>query len=85
MVKVKISRSGVVSYRDGRLRRAIAHGEYDAVELGNGDWKLTQGVRVYVIDAADIPSYLSNRSLQRADYPTGRPNSAKPLPRQRQL
>jgi hypothetical protein len=65
MVKVKISRSAVVSYRDGKVRRAIAHGEYEAVQLGNGDWKLSRADRMYVLDAADIPSYLSNRSLVR--------------------
>jgi len=45
MVKVKISRSGVVSYRDGKVRRAIAHGEYEAVQLSNGDWRLSKADR----------------------------------------
>jgi hypothetical protein len=80
MVKFKISRSAVVSYRDGRLRRAVPHGEYDAIELGSGDWKLSKADRVYVIDAADIPSYLSNRALQRVGRPAGRREKPRSSP-----
>lgn len=80
MVKVKISRSGVVSYRAGRVRRVIAHGEYDAVQLRNGDWQLSKADSMYVIDAADIPTYLANRSLVRLDRPTDRRAGEKSHP-----
>jgi len=80
MVKVKISRSGVVSYRDGKVRRAIAHGEYEAVQLSNGDWWLSKADRMYVLDAADIPSYLASRSLMRLDPMPDRRHSEKSRP-----